>query len=567
MGEFVLHFFDKNNVKRHIKGIAVILLSLTLILLSACNKNESVNKKKRTSSINPNSTSSNNDAKSNDPDDCESTKYDNDDSCLSQTTLDEKISGDYSVESNVDLPRSDLNEVKFVYNDNKVCNDKTGTPQKSIINDKILEKRTQIMNTQDASYDSSKGNVYYISPGGNDNNDGRSPETAVRSLDSIILDSGDTVLFERNSVFRISEPISVVVPNVSYGAYGKGEKPAIYGSPNNYAKKSFWKPTNKKNVWRVDFPYKIAGNIVFNHGEDCGVRKKSGLNQLTENGQFYHNVADSYLYLYFDKGNPADYYSDIEICPESSIFSIASEVSNIKIDNITMKYTGFLGVDCKNANNNITITNCIVAWIGGSGSNPRWGNGVQWWNGSHDNTVKNCWFYQIFDTAITPQGYTGNDYYNFNFADNLIEYCCCGVELWDNGSQGNGKISSFKNIVIENNIMRACAYGFGNRLYDDGIRGIEGHIRFGTAGKKFNISILNNIFDTSFCSSINWYDSSSKDGIFTVKGNSIYQNSAHYTVTSDVSFNSKEFFVKNQAELEEAWRFFDTAPGVIKWLG
>ena len=355
---------------------------------------------------------------------------------------------------------------------------------------------------------------------------------------------------------------------MTYGAYGTGEKPHIYASPKNYAKKSLWTPTKKKNVWRVDFPYNDAGNIVFNYGEDAGIKKQGGIDQLTSNGFFYHNADDAYLYLYFDKGNPADYYKDIEICSDISIFVLGSDVSGVKFDNLTLMYSSRHGISCMNANNYVEITNCIIAWIGGSGNPTRYGNGIQWWNASHDGKVENCWLYQIFDTAISPQGELGGDYYNFDFKNNLIEYCCCGFEMWDHDKERKGM--SVDNIRITGNIMRASAYGFGNRSYDDGIRGIEGHIRFAVdancLGSK-GVSIFNNIFETSYCANVKWPEKGLKAcGNLHVKGNSIYQSATHYTAKADIHFDGVEYFVTDQAGLEAAWKAFDSAPAVIKWL-
>ncbi|MBR6509463.1 MAG: hypothetical protein IKT38_02520 [Clostridia bacterium] len=545
----------KNKIDgKSITKVLAILLSLMLIMLSGCSaeKEERGNNKKPETSSSPTGTTS-----QVEEEEIESSK--------NALTMDDKIqNGTYNVDANSTLPRSDKDEFRFKYADNLICNSKTGVVQPSEINSTVISKRNAVMNTKSPKYDV-KGVTYYISPGGDDNNDGLSPETAKRTLDDLYLEQGDAVLFERNSVFRITEAISAV-PYVTYGAYGTGDKPEIYASPKNYAKKSLWTPTNKKNVWRTDFPYGDAGNIVFNHGEDAGVKKQAGIHQLTTNGYFYHNSDDAYLYLYFDKGNPGDYYNDIEICPDVSIFVLSSGVSGVKIDNLTLKYSASHGISCLNANNYVEVTNCIIAWIGGRGNPTRHGNGIQWWNASHDNLVDNCWLYQIFDSAISPQGELGGDYYNFDFINNLIEYSCCSFEMWDYAK--NNPVT-FDNIRIENNIMRASAYGFGNRSYDDGIRGIEGHIRFdvpaNTLGKN-GIYILKNIFETSYCSNVKWPNAIMSTGRVQVKGNSIYQSSKHYTVYADIIFDQKEYFVTDQIGLEAAWKAFDSDPLVIKWL-
>ncbi len=549
---------------KSITRILSFILSLMILVLSGCaRKEQAVNKKTQKPSDGSNTSS---EQQGNNTDDPDNTDDDNGNSQKTLTTDDKLRAGEYTAETKSVLPRSDIDEIKYKYSENLICNSKTGVVQKSEINSTIVSKRKAIINSKSPKYDV-KGVTYYISPGGNDDNDGLSPAKPKRTLNDLYLQLGDAVLFERNSVFRLTESIAAA-PYVTYGAYGTGEKPQIYASPQNYAKKSFWSPTKKKNVWRVDFPYSDAGNIVFNHGEDAGVKKQGGINQLTSNGYYYHNSDDAYLYLYFDKGNPGEYYKDIEICPDIGVFVLSSGVSGVKIDNLALMYSSRHGVNCMNANNYVEITNCIIAWIGGTGNPTRHGNGIQWWNASHDNKVENCWLYQIFDTAISPQGELGGDYYNFNFSNNLIEYCCCSFEMWDYAR--NNEVN-FDNISIENNIMRASAYGFGNRPYDDGIRGIEGHIRFSVrpeclGGK--GVHILNNIFETSYCSNVKWPEEGIKScGNLHVKGNSIYQSAEHYTVKADVHYDGVEYFVTNQAELEAAWKMFDSEPAIIKWLG
>lgn len=552
-----IRFNDKKSYKSISKLLAIIL-SLMLIVLSGCSaEKEKTDSKKANNSSNASQTNSGTD---------ENAEDEVSEDPVRALTTDEKLrNGEYSTQTSGSLPRSDKDEYRFKYADNLICNSKTGVVQQSEINSTVISKRNAIMNTKSPSYNV-KGTTYYVSPGGNDDNDGLSPAKPKRTLDDLYLQMGDAVLFERNSVFRLTESI-VAVPYVTYGAYGTGAKPEIYASPQNYAKKSLWSPTNKKNVWRADFPYSDAGNIVFNHGEDAGVKKQGGVNQLTSNGSYYHNSGDAYLYLYFDKGNPGGYYKDIEICPDIGVFVLSSGVSGVKIDNLSLKYSSRHGVNCMNANNYVEITNCIIAWIGGCGNPTRYGNGIQWWNASHDNKVENCWLYQIFDSAISPQGELGGEYYNFSFTDNLIEYCCCGFEMWD---YAKNEEVTFDNIKIENNIMRGSAYGFGNRSYDDGIRGIEGHIRFSVRpeclGSK-GVQILNNIFETSYCSNVKWPETGIKaSGKLFVKGNSIYQSADHYTVKPDIHFDNVEYYVTDQAQLEAAWNIFDSAPGIIKWL-
>ena len=73
------------------------------------------------------------------------------------------------------------------------------------------------------------GTTYYVSNGGNDQNDGLTPETAWATLARVSeaeLCPGDAVRFRRGDLFR---GLVQTKPGVGYGAYGEGEKPRIYG--------------------------------------------------------------------------------------------------------------------------------------------------------------------------------------------------------------------------------------------------------------------------------------------------------------------------------------------------
>ena len=91
-------------------------------------------------------------------------------------------------------------------------------------------------------------NVYYISADGDDLNDGLAPERAIKSLqhlNELELQQGDCVLFRRGDLWRGQLKTR---QGVTYSAYGEGEKPRLYGSPNDAAKSGKWIETETENV-------------------------------------------------------------------------------------------------------------------------------------------------------------------------------------------------------------------------------------------------------------------------------------------------------------------------------
>lgn len=541
------------------KAVAILLSVLMLCLVSAC---ESVGTEPNNQMISskPGSTGDNKDD-SNDEGDS-----------TSSGNLNDKLNGEISVEEQ--SLTNEKNSKKYVRRDELIINNNTGTPIKSVIDSQIKSRRNEILNSGNTEdYYKITGKKIYVSENGDDENDGLTPKTAVKNIFAAELLSpgpGDAILFERGSEFRISEPINAI-PGVTYGSYGEGEKPAIYASPKNYAIKTFWAPTRKKNVWVANYGYDDPGCIVFNWGEDAGIRKANGLEQLIANGQFYHNKLDSLLYLYCDKGNPGEVYDDIEICANLAIFYIDAGFSDITIDNLALKYSAAGAVWGWFYPKGLTVTNCEMAWIGGNASSGqiRAGNAVQIWDGATNCKVDNNWIYQVFDTAISWQGDNGHDYKNISFSGNLIEYCAVGIEIWDHNKQN--KDCKIENFVCNDNIISAIGYGWGNRKNDAGFRGIEGIIS-GSASNlgHFDMTMKNNVFDCSYSKFIH-FKNSGFDGVkrkANISGNTYYQRYTDYSSTlTDFEFQGQAVRITSQKIFEDAVRQFDSSPKKIEFLG
>lgn len=427
--------------------------------------------------------------------------------------------------------------------------------------------RESIRNTV-SDYDV-EGVTYYISPNGDDFEDGTSPETAWQTLDALLVNNylikaGDAVLFERGGVYRENSAINAK-SGVVYGAYGKGEKPCIYGSAINYADGKLWESSNKKNIWKMEFPQTDAGIVVFNYGESYGVLK-SGLAPMSKNGDFYHNTKDKMFYLYCDKGNPGLVYEDIEIGVNQPLFVLNGGVNDVLIDNICFKYTGNHGITGYQKNYDITITNCELGWIGGSHQNAvtRFGNAIQFWDSCWNINISNNWVYQVYDAGITYQfngtGGDGGRYHDIVFSNNLVEYCTYSFEVFTNKDTG-----TMKNITFDSNVMRCAGYGVGsqrpNALNVSHICGWS--LYYGNSLK--NVSIINNVFDCSTTQAIDWGSASNRPKGFTISNNTFYQTANDNPV---MNFGTAgHTYAKNQAEFEEAIATFDKEPKLVKWLG
>lgn len=445
-------------------------LVLAFLLLTGCNNGKTTdNNSNASSSSDASSPSSSSDAAS------DSSPEQNNSEVTGTVKVVDAADGVITFESQnlkVDL-RDDADEIIPTGN----CAN-LSTNMKGLFEAEADARRNQILNagnTEDIYTDKITGTTYYISPGGNDENNGTSPDAPLRTVDalnSIKLKAGDAVLFERNSVFRFISSFNTI-DGVVYGAYGEGSKPKIYASPMNYAKCE-WEPSERKNIWKTDYVYDELCSMIFEHGEKIGYRKTSVRN-LKKNTDFYVDESASTLYLYCDQGNPASQYKSIEVCTKFSIFTIPSFSGDVVIDNLCLKYSGVMAIEAKYNCHNVTITNCEIGYIGGASGSSRYGNAIQAWCGIQGFNVSNNWIYQIWDSAISWQGNAAGtadqyvaEYSNITINNNLLEFNNSDIEIWDENELLSGTQQ------MNGNICRFTSLGWGTRADDGGYRGIEG---------------------------------------------------------------------------------------------
>jgi hypothetical protein len=365
----------------------------------------------------------------------------------------------------------------------------------SVLKDKILHSSSKI---------SAQGTCYYVSKSGNDSNDGKSPGKAWATLSRVSdanLSSGDAVFFERNGLWRGS---LTAKEGVSYSAYGEGEKPKIFGSLQNYSIKEKWLKTETPNVYVYDQVLENdAGLLVFNNGEAHSYKKVIGIDgfsgaigELKNDLDMYHNITDKRIYLYSDKGNPADRYSSVEFCLKDHIIKIRG--NKVLIDNLCIKYGGAHGIS-SGSRNGLKVTNCEMGWIGGSiqHNTTRYGNAIEIYGGCNDYYVDHCYIYQVYDAGIThqykdPTSSATKVMENVTYSNNLIEYCIYSIEYFLN--QPKSEKDLMKNILIKDNICRFAGYGWGWQRPNKRSMHIQSWKSINPAE---NFIITGNIFDRS----------------------------------------------------------------------
>ncbi len=420
------------------------------------------------------------------------------------------------------------------------------------------------------------GKCYYISSSeGNDGNDGLSPERAwktIKKLNSADIPNGSVVLFKRGDEWRLDDYMEATTntpnwiyikskTNVIYSAYGEGAKPVLNGSPHNAAEYGTWTQTDVANVWEYSVIYNNVtdvqndvGNILFiNNGEvvKCGRKLIANCNftpdfkgtkeGLAANYEFWFNTENCKVYLYYDKGNPAENFDTIEIAVRINTMRVHGG-SGVTIDNITFKYGGAHGIETASTSN-LKITNCEFTWIGGgvysyAGSNngevARYGNGVELNWGTNTVLVENNYVYQLYDAGLTHQHDSNSPtigvckIYDITYKGNVIEKCQYGIEMFVKTSQVEG--SYMDGIEITENIILYSGYGFG---YDDrdswgGKWGsgeathIKGSVSSSVDGKG-SVTIENNIFALSRHDVIYLADNTVWDKVPEIRNNTIIQ--------------------------------------------
>lgn len=342
------------------------------------------------------------------------------------------------------------------------------------------------------------GNTYYISPTGCDSNDGLSPEKAWKTAEKLrasdaLLKPGDAVLFERGGEWRKppedklkddmdgatgGASVFVAKKGVRYGAYGKGPKPILNGSPRNYADPNLWTETEWPCVFRCTCPFQNVGVIALDHSgeigrydellaikEMLGFRRFTGPADLRFDCSYFCDTETETLYFYSARNmNPGERFRSIEI---GGRWSVIVDYAAEMIENFNIKFSGY-GIT---GGPIVRVKNCIFSYLGGCKINrdPNdtvvCGNAVEIYGFFDEMTVESCWMYQICDTGITHQMWNTKNgeciHKNVNYLGNVIEYCHWSIEF-NNPPADSGEARYSENINHSYNVLRRGGYGWGS---------------------------------------------------------------------------------------------------------
>lgn len=366
-----------------------------------------------------------------------------------------------------------------------------------------------------------KGQAYYISSkNGDDSNNGTSPDKPWKTFKNLwkslagglvinsTLEAGDGVFLERGCEFNLNSDIKLdylsLVRGITYGAYGEGEKPILTRKLQMNEAAGKWSATEYANVWKLDYDITDSpGNISFvkkdgtelwgimtfvddynnpfegstkyygivSNGEESfesGGVKFENVGALRHNLEYFGDKVNGGLYVYYDKGNPGELFKEINISLSASAVGYADSINKdttlpTHFDNIAIKYVGIHGLDIGKTEN-LIVSDCVFEWIGGAyqGTDVRYGNAIQNWGSCDGVVVKDCYFKDIYDAAVTTQGLSGV-MRNFYAEGCVLDRCDLSFEFFNHASSDYDAYypnPELCNIFITDNYVINNGFGF-----------------------------------------------------------------------------------------------------------
>lgn len=450
-----------------------------------------------------------------------------------------------------------LAETEDIYAENiPVPNDMDFSDSADLMNEiaTLVEERKQnILNNNESV--SCTGIAYYVSNTGDDNNDGTSPETAWATLDKVKnhqYGRGDAVYFERGGIWRGAA--GYFYDTVTIAAYGEGDKPRIYGSPENGANADLWDlyiDEDGMKIWKYNGTNLDCAGIVLNDGEDVARRVYSwydGQNYydsanlsspfdmkvaLCEDLYFYCDIEMEkgslpirpdvdelpvQIYLRCDKGNPGELYNSIEfiskvVTEDVAMFAFGPDCV---MDNICIMYNAGTAVSMTEYDN-FTIQNCEFGWCGTRLEvfNEQVEDEAAIWTDGNviqligsNCVVKNNYIHDVDGGGISFE--LGGDisdrapFKGNRFTGNLIERC--GDPLYIRNNDPDEVIEkAFGDMEIDDNYVIDTGYGwyenqpsYINPAFHIGESQNALNFYGGIEGEENSIRVTNNIFCRSY---------------------------------------------------------------------
>jgi len=236
-----------------------------------------------------------------------------------------------------------------------------------------------------------------------------------------------------------------------------------------------------------------VGNVIFDSSQVVVGTKVMTEAELNQNGKFWYDAINKRLKFY-SRENPAAVHSQqLEVALARNVVDIRSS-SDVVVHDLDIRYTGGHGVQATNSSR-ITLDNLDISYAGGSLKSDgatRYGNGIEIFQSAQDVLVTNNVFWQIYDAAMTGQGFTTTSTVNgITFRNNLSkqsEHCYELVYQVDPGVA----LSTVADVRFNNNtcIQSGTGWGHAQRPTPEGADGLFYKGPVVITGATFNNNIL-----------------------------------------------------------------------------
>lgn len=421
------------------------------------------------------------------------------------------------------------------------------------------------------------GSAYYVSPEGNDENDGLSPETAWATLDKVQsadLQYGDAILFECGGAWYGRLKLR---DGVAYSSYGEGEKPILTGSPLDAGEPSNWvlfaEGDNGVKIWRYAEDMPDCGIILFDGGrktarklylpwEGEAYTNDAGeafdpVRDLTGNLEFFSAVDYSGysfpinvwqmteegvgggLYLRCDAGNPGDVFDSVEIAVLSDGIQGGSEGCNT-LDHLNIRCYSNSGVG---PGNDSVIQNCEISWCGGAVKRYENYDGSIHYSSSGGalllfgvgQTARNNYIHDCESKGIAVvingrrEGGDGQDQIRKDILaeHNVVQRCGGSIYLWT-GFLDEAIGWTYEDIVFRENYLIDCGHGWcrNNDISQGSRTSVASALNVAGLFPTGEVLLENNLFYRSAGFLINYYgrDAAEQDNFPIMKGNCYVQD-------------------------------------------
>ncbi len=252
------------------------------------------------------------------------------------------------------------------------------------------------------------GTIYYISNTGNDTlNSGTTaddPWETIAKVNSMTFEPGDAILFKRGDTWR-DGPIRVTSSGepgaqITYGAYGDGDRPKIYGSVQadgwTLVSGNIWQSsaTIPLNPWTVGYGSQ-GPPICFEESDGSttwGVYRtySEGLTNLTAQYDWTWNADRVYVY---SPSDPGTRYASVEATQQ--VRGIMLQDHNyVTITGLEVKYYADQGIYDNYYTNQLyglQVTDCEIAYIGRKNDSAGYGMSVHQSGAYYAyNEIHNC---------------------------------------------------------------------------------------------------------------------------------------------------------------------------------